>query len=170
MGILESTTCYLGGPIEYDTGPNWRIEVKEVLEGEFGIKVFDPLSDPKQQWFSTLQQARKDKDYKMMREVARKFVRKDLCLVDRSDFLVVNLPYNIPTTGSHHEITQSNDRKKPTLLVCDKGKEYLPFWYYGFIKSDYLFGNWKNLYAYLRVVEKGVYNYDERWHYVLGLI
>ncbi len=170
MGLLEGTKCYCGGPIEHNTGPNWRIEVKEVLEGEFGIKVFDPFTDPKQQWFSTLEQARKDRDYKIMRKIARKFVRKDLCWVDRSDFLITNLPYRVVTTGSHHELTQANDRKKPTLLVCTKGKQYLPFWYHGFIKEKYLFGNWHSLYNYLKDVELGKYNDDERWHYVLGLI
>ena len=170
MGVLEGKKCYLGGPIENADGPNWRIAVKKVLVGEFGIKVLDPFTDPKQQWAPILVQARKKKNYKKMRKIARKFVHKDLCWVDRSDFTISNLPFNVATTGSNHEITQANDRKKPTLMVCTKGKQYLPFWYFGFIKDDYMFGSWKGIYTYLRAVEAGLHNDDERWHYVLGLI
>ena len=170
MGVLEDTKCYLGGPIEFEMGPNWRIPVVEVLEGEFGVQVLDPFNDPKQQWAPALKKAREKKDFKTMRKIARKFVHKDLCWVDRSDFTISNLPHGVCTTGSHHEITQANDRKKPTLLVCSKGKEYVPFWYQGFIKQKYMFGKWKKLYKYLRAVEAGLHDRDERWHYVLGLI
>lgn len=170
MGVLEGKRCYLSGPIEFDDGPNWRIAVKKVLTEEFGIRVKDPNADPKQQFKPALLEARTNKDRGTMRSIARPFVRKDLALVDRCDFLIANLPYNVSTAGTHHEITQSNDRKKPTLLHCSKGWEYNPLWYFGFVPPDYFFGAWEDVYAYLREVENHQHEDDERWHYVYGLI
>jgi len=171
MGVLKGKRCYLGGPIQYDTtGHNWREEPKKVLVEEFGIDLFDPFEDPKQQWVPILQEAQNKKDYEAMAKISGQFVRKDLCMVDRSDFLISYLPYKVPTTGTHHEIINSVNAKKPTLLVCTHGKEYIPLWYYGFIPHEVMFSSWNDLYAYLREVEERKHTSNNRWAYVYGLI
>jgi len=170
MGYLANTRCYLSGPIENDSGPNWRVEIKKVLTEELGVRVFDPNADPKQQFKPALDEARNNGDRETMREIARSFVRKDLSLVDRCDFFIANLPYGVATAGTHHEITQSNDRKKPTLLHCSKGWEWNPLWYFGFVPLDYFFGSWDGVAEYLRKVDRGECSEDDRWHFVMGLI
>ena len=116
MGVLKGKRCYLSGPIQYDTtGHNWREEPKKVLIEEFGIDLFDPFEDPKQQWVPILQEAQRNKDYEGMTKISRQFVRKDLCMVDRSDFIVSYLPHKIPTTGiGTTKIINSVNAKKPT--------------------------------------------------------
>jgi nucleoside 2-deoxyribosyltransferase len=171
MGVLRGKRCYLSGPIQYDdTGHNWREGPRKVLVEEFGIDLFDPFEDPKQQWVPLLMDAQKRKDYDTMQRISRQFVRKDLCMVDRSDFIISYLPHKMPTTGTHHEIINSVNAKKPTLLVCPQGKEYVPLWYYGFIPHEVMFGGWEDVYQYLRDVDAMKHTGNNRWAYVYGLV
>lgn len=168
---LSGKRCYLSGPIQYDeTGLNWRVEPTRVLTEEFGIDVFDPFADPKQQWLPVLKKAQEEKDYETMRDVARRFVRKDLAEVDHSHMLIACLPHKVPTTGTHHEIINANDRKKPTLLVCPQGKEKVPLWYYGFIQPQFMFGSWEDLYAYLREINDGKHKENNRLLRIYDLV
>ena len=172
MSVLKGKRCYLSGPIENDSTPhhNWRTEPKRILTEEFGIDLFDPFADPKQQWVGDLYKARDECDYETITRIAKSFVRKDLCMVDRADFLISCLPYKVPTTGTHHEVINSSNAKKPTLLVCPDGKNKIPLWYYGFIPHEVMFGSWDELYEYLREVEAGKHRHNNRWAYVYGLI
>lgn len=171
MGILENKRCYLSGPIENDSiEHNWRTEPKRVLNEEFKVKLFDPFEDPKQQWVPLLNSAKERRDYEEIARIAHGFVRKDLALVDRSDFVVAYLPKGVPTTGTHHEIIWSDNAKKPTLLVCPQGKEHCPLWYYGFIPHQFMFGSWEELYDYLRDVNVGKHRGVDEWAFVYGLV
>lgn len=162
---------YLSGPIEHDSdGFNWRTEPKKILREEFGIKVFDPFEDPKQALTSELLKARDNREFDTITRIAKGFVRKDLSVVDRADIVFAYLPFKVPTTGSHHEIINSNNAKKPTLLVCPQGKQFIPLWYYGFIPHDVMFDGWEQLYEYLREVNAGKHMDNNRWSYVYGLI
>jgi hypothetical protein len=168
---LNNSRCYLSGAIENgDETRNWRVEPIRVFTENFKINVFDPFSDPKQQWVDKLKKARDDEDFDTIEEIAKRFVRKDLCLVDRVDFLVAYLPYKVPTTGVTHEIINSNNAKKPTLLVSDRKKD-IPLWYYGFIDHrKYMFNGWDALYRYLEEVDKGNHQDDDKWSFVYKTI
>jgi len=168
---LKGKRCYLAGPIEADvTTHNWRTDPKRVLKEEFEIDLFDPHEDPKEQWVPHIVTCREAKDYDGMTRIARDFVRKDLSVVDRSDFIIACLPYRVPTTGTVHEIVNSSNAKKPTMIVCPEGKEKVPIWYYGFIDHNFMFGSWEDLYTYLREVNDGKHRDERRWSYVYGLI
>lgn len=160
------------GPIEHDPSRhNWRTEPSRVLVEEFGLNLFDPFEDPKQQWAPLLMEARDKKNYEQIEHIASNFVSKDLTMVSRSDMLVAYLPYLVPTTGTTHEIIHSHSDKKPTLLVCPQGKEFCPLWYYGFIDwRDSMFSSWEELYSFLRDVNAGKHNDKRRWKYINGLI
>lgn len=170
MKVLKDKRAYLSGPIEHGDGIDWRVQPKKILTEKFGINLFDPYADPKQQWSPILKQARATKDYVKMAEIAKCFVRKDLCIVDRSDLLIAYLPYSVPTTGTVHEIINSSNAKKPTLLVCPQGKEYVPLWYWGFIPQEEIFGSWDELYEFLEKIENGHFKDNFRWSYIYGLI
>lgn len=168
---LKGKRCYLSGPIENDTeGVNWRDAPKAILTKEFKIDLFDPFADPKQVFADELYDARDTKDYDTIVRIAKGFVRKDLSMVDRADFVIAYLPYKVPTTGTHHEVINSNNAKKPTLLVCPQGKQYVPLWYYGFIPHAFMFGSWKDLYTYLREVNNYKHKDNNRWHFIYGLV
>jgi hypothetical protein len=168
---LENKTCYLSGAIENgDTSYNWRIEPTKILTENFGVKVFDPFADSKQQWVPTLSEARKNKDYETMRKIAKSFVRKDLKMVYKTDFTVAYLPYKVCTTGTIHEIISSNENKNPTLLVCPQGKEFVPLWFFGFIPHEFMFGSWVDLWKYLDEVNEGKHTNNNRWNFIYGLV
>ena len=166
---LKGARCYLSGPIEYDTGKNWRLAPSKKLVKEFKIHLFDPFKDPKQQWAPLLKAARAEKNYDEMARIANDFVRKDLSVVDECQFLIACLPLGVPTTGTVHEIIVKSLSKKPVLLVCPEGKWNIPFWYWGFIPHSQMFSNWNDLYKYLREVDQGK-NDNYRWDYVCGRI
>lgn len=165
--ILKGARCYIGGPIDLaDNSVNWRPPVKNFLRQRFGLKVFDPFADPKQNKVEELNRMTEANDYDGMRSIAKYFVRADLSVVDHSDFIISYLPYRVPTTGTTHEIINANDRKKPTLLVCPQGKNHIPRWYYGFIPLHFMFGSWEELYSYLIEVDDGMHDKDDRWWFL----
>ena len=187
MGYLKGTNCYLSGAIDCDdTNSNWRPAVKQVLKSRFEIDVFDPFNDHKQMKHDDLIQAKNNKDWKTVQDIAWRFVRKDLKQVEKSDFLIANITCKtrvehisggiqavtrqIPTTGTIHEIIESDNHHNPTLIVCEYGIEYIPSWLIGFIKLDYLFDSWNSLYFYLNAVNNGEKMDDQRWFYVYGQV
>lgn len=168
---LKDARCYLSGPIENDSPThNWRDLPKKVLTERFEIDLFDPFCDPVQQKTGELLEARKNLDFETMASIAKNFVSKDLTMVERSDLLVAYLPKGIPTAGTHHEIIFSSNSKKPTLLVCPEGKEFVPLWYFGFIPHTCMFGSWDQLFDYLQDVKDWKHTDNRRWFYRYGLI
>lgn len=169
---LENKRVYLSGAIEKcNSLINWRTAPSEILVKEFGINLFDPFADPKQQKTTELREARKNRDFNKIIDIAKSFVRKDLSLVDRSDLVIAYLDSNLPTCGTHHEIVNSSMSKKPTLLVSRTGDILdIPTWYFGFINMKYMFSNWDELYKYLREVNEGKHKDDFRWSFVYDLI
>jgi len=163
---LRGRRTYLGGPIEHQDGRDWRTEVKTKLVEDFGLKVFDPHEDPKQALRERIAYCKEHELWDELEKVVHEFVHVDLTIVDRADFIIQHIPYKVPTTGTVHEIINSNDRKKPTLLVCPQGKNKLPDWYFGFINHKHMFGSWDELYAYLGEVDRGDHKTDKRWFFV----
>jgi nucleoside 2-deoxyribosyltransferase len=170
MKHLSKSNFYLSGPIEFDPNTNWRKPVIDYLKEKFEINVFDPFSDPKQQWVETINICKKEKNFDKLQEIAKKFVRKDLSMVDRCDALIAYLPYKVPTVGTHHEIINANNMKKPVMLVCPEGKENIPVWYYGCLNHNTFFNSWDELYYYLEAVDKGDLLTFNRWNFVYGII
>ena len=170
MKYLSEANFYLSGPIEFDQDPNWRIPFIETFKTKFDINFFDPFSDPKQQCVEEIKSIKEKKDFDNLSEIAKKFVRKDLAMVDRCDALVAYLPYKVPTVGTHHEIINANNMKKPIMLVCPEGKENIPIWYYGCLNHKIFFNSWQELYDYLESINSGDLIKQRRWDFVYGLI
>lgn len=170
MGYLSDANFYLSGPIEFDQNINWRDSVIDKLKKDFNINVFDPFSDPKQQWVETIKELKQKKDYDKLTEIAKLFVRKDLAMVDRCDALIAYLPHKVPTVGTHHEIINANNMKKPVMLVCPEGKENMPVWYYGCLNHKNFFSSWKELYDFLEEVNNGNLIKQNRWNFVYGVV
>lgn len=171
MGYLQGRRVYLSGPIEHDRPDStWRDLPRKVFVEEFGMELFDPFADPKQQWVPLLNKAQEEEDYETMERIAKSFVHKDLALVDRADLVVACVPKKVPTTGTVHEIINSNNAKKPTILVCEQGKKFIPAWYRGFIPHKVTFGDWKTCFDYLREVDQGLHKDNRRWAFIYDLV
>jgi hypothetical protein len=196
MGYLQNSRCYLGGPIDNDLSTvNWRPPVIKELTNRFGINVFDPFNDPKQNKGGLIKQAKADRDKKRVQELVSGFVRKDLGVIDRSDFTISKFSYQdiyfpsdifnedgtvhipskpsriqVPTTGTVHEVVNADLYHKPSLLICEEGWWNLPSWLLGFVPTQYWFSSWDEVYSYLDKVDKGGFMDDDRWHLVYGLV
>lgn len=167
---LKNTRCYLSGAIESaPDGANWREYPKQILTNKFGVHVFDPFADPKQQFAPVIKEAKKNKDIDTIVRIAKGFVRKDLSLVDHSEFLIAYLLHGVATVGTCHEIINSNNAKKPTLLVTNTDCiTNIPAWYFGFIPKEFMFAGWEELFNYLNEVDDGKHRENNRWSYVYG--
>lgn len=171
MAFLAGKKCYLGGPIENCVAKiNWRVPVLDALRAKFDIDVFDPFSDPKQQWVETLKQAKIDHDYETIHRITKAFVRKDLQIVQKVEIHIAYVPKGVPTTGTVHEIVVANHCKNPILLVCPEGKVEVPLWYWGFVPHKHMFGSWEELYTFLATVDEGKHKEEYLWSYVYGLV
>jgi len=165
--FLKGRTCYISGPLEFDhLCEDWRTPLKRVLRDEFGVNYFDPSLDPKQNKAALLRQLKTEGRWKELSKIAHEFVRADLSIVDRADFLIVCLPYRVPVFGTIHELIFSSNAKKPTLLVCSDGKDKIASWAFGFIREEFIFGSWEELYGYLRKVDRGDEKDNDRWYFV----
>lgn len=168
---LKNKKCYLSGPIQFAIEEYWRSQPTFVLQESFGVDVFDPFADEKQKWTDEIKLAKNKDDIDSLINIAKQFVRKDLGMVDRSDFLIAYIPVGIQTVGTVHEIVNSNNAKKPTLLVTNSEKvSDIPLWYFGFIPKDYMFAGWTSLYEYLQKIHDGKILDDDRWHLPCGII
>jgi hypothetical protein len=171
MSFLAGKKCYLGGAIERcKAAENWRPPVIKELLSRFGLDVFDPFSDPKQQWVGDLKKAKAEHDYETIHRITKAFVRKDLQIVQKAEVHVAFLPRDVPTTGTVHEIVVSNQCKNPILLVCPEGKIEIPLWYWGYIPHKHMFGSWEELYAFLAEVNEGKHKDEFLWSYIYGLV
>jgi hypothetical protein len=171
MSHLLNKKCYLGGPIEKcQEKKNWRPPVIEELTRRFGLDVFDPFSDPKQQWVADLMKAKADKDAATIKKITKRFVKKDLQVVQKSELHVAYVPAGVPTVGTVHEIVVSNMCKNPILLMCPDGKFEVPLWYWGYIPETHMFGSWEDMYAFLAEVEEGKHKDEFLWSYIYGLL
>jgi len=169
---LLGTECYLSGPIEHedDNLPDWRPPVIKTLTERFGINVHDPAHDEKQQRAAKLETAIEAGDFDTAEQIATCFVKKDLAIIDRCDFLVVYNPYKVPTTGTPCEVHHAVQIKKPVMIVCPEGKKNVSRWYMGYLRHRYLFGSWGDLYEYLDGVDRYKEYKNHRWWVVYGLV
>jgi len=162
LNILVGKRVYLSQPLEFADDYSWRTEVKNRLKSEFGLKVFDPSDDPKQGVIEEIYKLRQAEDYDKLSKLAWSFVRKDLGICDRADMIIAYVPKDVKTTGVVHEIVNSNNAKKLTLLVEGTCKSKVPLWYFGFIDHNHIFGKWEELFKYLQEVNEGKHQDDPR--------
>jgi len=132
---LKNKKVYLSGPLEFATGNcDWWGTVKQSLEDKFDLIVHSPYHDPKQiKWGREITEALTEKNEDKLHNIAKRIVRHDLGTVDQCDLLIANVTQNVRTTGTCHEIIDSNAHKKPVMLVCDGNRFKVPLWYRGFI-------------------------------------
>jgi len=162
MKTLKLFYTYLAGPIEFDKdtgGAKWRDAVTPALD-EVGIYVQDPCkTEPLVTDMSVIEAQDKFNSwivsghYKKFDEKFEHIVKKDLRMVNRSDFLIVHLFPETPTTGTIHEMAEAWRQKKPIYLIWSDAKSKLSKWalYLVINSGGRLFDNKKQLTEYITV-------------------
>lgn len=151
---------YLAGAIEADKeagGQKWRDSITPALD-EAGIYVQDPCkTEPLVTGMDVMEAQEKfngwiqSGNYAKFAKFFEKVVKKDIRMVNRSDFLIVHLFLDIPTTGTIHEIALAWQLKKPIYCIWKDAKSKIPKWALYLVTSSggKLFDNGKQLTDYI---------------------
>ena len=169
--VLQRTKCYLAGNIENSNAPDsWRNKVAAELR-ESGIIFFDPLKKPfmdsvneDKEHISKLFNLREEGRFEELSRIMRKIRVEDLSLVDRADFLIASISARTASWGTAEEVFWANRMKKPIFLVVAEGRHACPFWIFGTLKCDQIYGNIEEVVAEIKEIDAGEKKIDlSRW-------
>jgi nucleoside 2-deoxyribosyltransferase len=169
--LLRRTKCYLAGNIENCDAPDsWRDQVKTDLR-ETGIVFFDPLKKPfldsvneDKEHVARLVKLREQERFEELSRIMRKIRVEDLSLVDRADFLIASISAKTASWGTAEEVFWANRMKKPIFLVVAEGKRACPFWIFGTLPSDHVYGAIQEAISAIRRIDSGETKIDlTRW-------
>jgi nucleoside 2-deoxyribosyltransferase len=169
--VLHRTKCYLAGNIENSNAPNsWREQVKTELQ-ETGIIFFDPLKKPfmdsvneDEEHVARLRKMREEGRFDELSKTMRKIRVEDLSLVDRADFLIASISAKTASWGTAEEVFWANRMKKPIFLVVAEGRRACPFWIFGTLPSDQIYGKIEDVIGEILQIDAGAKQIDlTRW-------
>jgi len=169
--VLQRTKCYLAGNIENSNAPgSWRNQVADELR-DTGIIFFDPLKKPfmdsvneDKEHIAKLFKLREEGRFDDLAKIMRKIRVEDLSLVDRADFLIASISSKTASWGTAEEVFWANRMKKPIFLVVAEGRHACPFWIFGTLKSDQIYGNIEEVIAEIKRIDTGETKIDlTRW-------
>ncbi len=165
MNRLGNLRCYLAGPIDHakDDGVGWRKDMTAWLQ-ERNVKVLDPCDKPikdvrykeiegeKIQMFELKNTGRYFELTQRMKEI----VHMDLRMVDVSDFVIVYLDMDARPFGTIHELINSLNQRKPTLVVVEGGRRAnASNWLFGIMDYNFIFDNFEDLQVFLDQIDSG---------------
>lgn len=170
MNILNKTKTYLIGHMEYADGTKWREDMTIFLHN-MGITVFDPYKKPfinaPKEDASTHERLHFLMQSEEYDEVAAHFkqVRAfDLSMVDRSDFVICYINPKVPTIGTIEELVSSIQKKRPTFIVMEGGKQNTPLWIMGMLPHKYIYNSFEEVKNVLTNIDSGIKSLDsDRW-------
>jgi len=160
---LKFFYTYVAGPIEADTddgGQKWRDRITPDLDNT-GIYVQDPChTEPLATGMDVVEaQDQFNKwirsgHYDLFAEKFKMIVDKDIRMVKRSDFIIVHLFPEIPTTGTIHEMAEAWRLGKPIYLIWPVAKSSLSKWalYLTTSSRGKIFDNTKQCADYLSII------------------
>jgi nucleoside 2-deoxyribosyltransferase len=162
MGKLRGNITYLAGSMDNDpTGGNdWRDEITPFLKSK-GVGVFNPCHKPMTSAVEdgkvreNISQLKKEKRFAEIKEIMREIVYTDLRMVDKCDFMILNIEPDVHMCGSYHESNYGIMEHKPIIILCRKGVEFIPNWLYGIIDIETMFDSVGGVCEYLDKIDSG---------------
>jgi hypothetical protein len=173
MNRLKGQRAYLAGAIDRvpDRGAGWRNTITPFLK-DIGVVVYDPLNKPTdigledESTCYLKNQYKAQENWKDLSSIMKTIRSIDLRLVDKSDFLIVNLDLNIHPCGTYEEIFWANQQKKPIIIHVEQGKKQCPDWLFGTIPHQMIFSNWMEVRNYINDINslEKIEDY-KRWYF-----
>jgi len=170
---LRGLRVYLAGPIDNatDDGIGWRDKLKPYLMGR-GMLTLDPCDKPIS--YTSYGEVGEEKEKMMelkkmgrffeLSEQMRAICHVDLRMTDVSDCVIVYINPKIPMCGTLHELINSLQQRKPTLVVVEGGKKNAPNWLFGIMDFNFMFDSFEELRDFLTLVDEAAFNPDlTRW-------
>lgn len=156
---LVGMSAYTCGAMDRvpDGGIEWRRLLTPELNGR-GVIVYNPADKP----LRTCQDetSREERlewirrgDYHLIRKFMREVRGQDLRMVNRCDFMIVRVDPDVHMCGSYEEMAIGNHEKKPILVWTVGGKDRTPWWLFGQLPHEMIFGSREELLAYLDHVD-----------------
>jgi nucleoside 2-deoxyribosyltransferase len=173
MNRLENLRCYLAGPIDHaeDDGVGWRKEITKWLI-ERNVVVLDPCDKPikntkyreiDEEKIKMMELKSTGRYYELTRRM-KEIVHMDLRMVDVADFVIVYLNPNITMFGTIHELINSLNQRKPTLVVIEGGKKHASNWLYGLMDYNFMFDTFDDVKSFLDQIDNETIEGDlSRW-------
>ena len=161
--MIKLFYTYLAGAIEADKkdgGQAWRDSMTPALDSA-GIYVQDPCrTEPLVTGMDVIEAQEKfngwiqSGNYHKFAEKFEKVVEKDIRMVHKSDFIIVHLFPDIPTTGTIHEMAEAWRIGKPIYIIWSEAMIKLPKWalYLCTSSGGQVFSSKKQLTDYIELV------------------
>lgn len=166
MGYLNKTSCYLMGPIEFDSdlGCKWRSDIIQFLE-PLGVKTFNPLNRP--DWIKSivpytppnlllndvLKIVENNDENSIECIKAQKLVRDACCrFVNTCDFVICYLP-NTKTYGTIEELARVDQLGKPIIAICPDNIPSL--WIFDILNNQHVFDDFESAKTFLTNLDLG---------------
>jgi len=173
MNRLKGMRIYLAGPIDHakDDGVGWRNNLKKYLKKR-GVHPLDPCDKPIS--YASYGEIGSEKEKMMelkkmgrwfeLSEQMKAIAHVDLRMTDVSDCVIVYLNTQVPMFGTIHELINSLQQRKPTLVVVEGGKENAPNWLFGIMDYNFMFDSFAELESFLTLVDEAAFSPDlTRW-------
>lgn len=173
--VLAGTKTYLAGNLEFsEDSLNWRDEV----EGELSkinitclspIKVtFENQALETQADRARLKSLRQKGQWNEVASYMKEVIKKDLRLIDLSDFVIFNFEFDKPTFGTIHELVIAEQQRKPVFCTC-RNLKAVPLWIMGLIEKKYFYKDISSIIEKIKRINSGEHLINsDRWRLLKG--
>ena len=162
MNILNKAKVYLAGNLENSnlSTNTWRDFIKNELSS-LNITFLSPMEPmfiddipEDENTIQTVKLMRDNSEFEAVHQHMKTIIRKDLRLVDISDFFIFNIDIKTPTYGTMHELVLASQQRKPVFIsVGDKRK--CPLWIMGLFKHNYIYNDVEEIAEVLKKIDSG---------------
>ncbi|MFA5759399.1 MAG: hypothetical protein WC942_08620 [Clostridia bacterium] len=169
---LKNAVVYLAGPIDNatDLGRGWRQEIThKIKQSNIQLKVLDPTQKPHDAMSETseeqikIRQLKQTGQWDALVKFMKRLRRTDLRFVDLSDFIILYLDPTVHMVGSYNEMFVAEQQQKPILAIVNGTKADLSSWLFATLKPSEIFESVDECVAYLRCINDGTIELDDRW-------
>lgn len=161
-GILKGTRVYLAGPLQYENWSkaiSWRDSIKVDLK-EMGIvplspldKVFKNFEKEELGLHSKLNKLLKNGDLETVHQKMKSIRRRDLGLIDFSNFVICVFNPGVPTVGTIEELSLSQRSQKKVFIACERDK--IPLWLLAMFPPQCFFNSLEDIIKHLKLINNG---------------
>jgi hypothetical protein len=158
MGRLNRHSCYCVGPMDSNRegGKIWRKDITPFLE-DMGVVVLNPYEKPLQDTDGSeddenhlaVVKALAEKRYDDVTKLMKVVRHIDLRMVDRADFIIVNMDWTKRPCGTIREILEADRSRKPIIFHLEQPKNEQPPWMFAETDHNLWFESWSELKDYI---------------------
>jgi len=171
--LLYGAKTYLIGNLQaesMDFARQWREKFTEEMES-IGVITMSPLDEVfinfkfesegfREKMYACLERG----DFETVHREFQAIRRRDLAMVDHSQFVTCVLNPTIPTFGTIEELAVAVRANRPIFLTLTSGKKTIPLWVAGMVKPECIFDSLDDIIIRLKAINDGSWPItNENW-------